>query len=260
MSLTKGKNTKWNDEILIKVTHMARDGLTESQMARMLGISKITFTIWEKDNRLFRKAVQEGRAYTKRGQRGVFDMSDYIYRRLSSESQTLWRQIHAFDNANKGLAKVNALLAGRGKRIRQDMFLCAWVNGLFSVSAACRKIGVNRNTFERWKREPYFQRMVWEVEQIRNDLYENCVSRGALAGDPTILTQIMNSKLKDRGYGKPTAIDINVQGQIEHSHRLVLMEDLNLPISVQKIILDRVRTRRKLVASTTIDNDQEDNA
>ena len=160
-------NSKWRDEFLIKVTHMARDGLTENQMAKMLGISKITFTLWEKEKPLFKQAVEAGRAYTKRGRRGVFDMSDYIYRKLSPKSRVLWRKINVFDEEGKGQGKIDALLANKGRRIRQDMFLCAWTNSLFSIAAACRKIGINSNTFELWKRkDKYFQKMIWEIGEI----------------------------------------------------------------------------------------------
>jgi len=249
------RNSKWKDEFIIRVTHMARDGLTENQMAKMLGISKITFTLWESKNPLFKKAVEDGRAYTKRGRRGTFDMSDYIYRRLSSKSRLLWKEINVFDESkNKGRRKIDDLLSGQGRRIRQDMFLCAWTNSLFSIAAACRKIGINRNTFERWKKkDKYFQKMIWEIGEIKKDLFENCVMRNAVGGDTAILTQIMNTKLKDRGYAKENKVDINVQGQITHKHQMVLMDDLNVPLYIQQLLLKKVRARKKLVESTIID-------
>ena len=95
--------------------------------------------------------------------------------------------------------------------------------------------------------------MIWEIGEIKKDLFENCVMRNAVGGDTAILTQIMNTKLKDRGYAKENKVDINVQGQITHKHQMVLMDDLNVPLYIQQLLLKKVRARKKLVESTIID-------
>jgi hypothetical protein len=251
---SRARNSKWKDEFLISVTHMARDGLTESQMAKMMGISKITFTQWEDKNPLFKKAVEAGRAYTKRGRRGMSELSDYIYRKLSPKSKKLWRKINMLNvDKTKDRKKIDNLLAGQGRRMRQRMFLCAWTNNLCSIAAACRKIGINRNTFELWKRDTYFQKMIWEVEEAIKDVFEGCVVRNAVAGDSVILSKIMDTKLKDRGYAKENKIDVNVQGQITHTHEVVAVDDLKLPFRIRKQLLAAVRERKKIVESTVVD-------
>lgn len=249
------RKTKWRDEFIVRATHLARDGMTEAQMAKMLGISKITFTIWEREKPLFKLAVEEGRNYTKRGRKDEWDISDYILPRLSPKSRILWKKIHAFGRSGKDQSRVTTILGRKAKRMRQDMFLCAWITGNFSIAKACRKIGINRNTFELWKKEKHFQRMILEIEESKNDFIESCYLRQIAAGDSNVIIHGADTRLKDRGYSRKATVDVNVTGQIEHTHHMALMENLDLPVSIQKMILDKMREQRKLVNSTIV-NDQ----
>ena len=247
-----GYMTKWRDEILIQVTHLARDGLTESQMAKALGISKPTFINWENDKPLFKIAVETGRSFLKKNRKGMFDLSEYIYRRLSPKAKKAWRKIDAIDRSGKGKNRIDALMAGYGKRIRQDLFRCALVQSTFNVAQACRKTGISRNTFEVWKRDKKFANMIWEIEEIKKDMFEDSLTRMCLAGDSSVAIHIANTKLKERGYSRNMQLDVNVSGQIDHIHRIALMEDLDLPIGVQRSILSAIRRQKKLVESTVV--------
>lgn len=247
-------SSKWREEFLVRVTHLARDGLTENQMAKALGISKPTFVNWESEKPLFKLAVETGRSYIKKNRKGQFDLSDYIYRRMSPKSKRAWRKIDAIDRGGKSKNRINALMAGYGKRIRQDMFRCALVQGLFNIAQACRKTGISRNTFEVWKKDKAFARMIWEIEEIKKDMFEDSLTRLALAGDSAVAIHIGNTKLKDRGYSKNMQLDVNVKGQIDHTHHVALMEDLDLPLNVEKTILKKIREQRKLVDSTVIED------
>ena len=142
-----------------------------------------------------------------------------------------------------------------GRKIRQDIFRCALVQGMFNVASACRKTGISRNTFEVWKRDKRFAKMILEIEEIKKDMFEEALTRVAMSGDSSLLAHIANTKLKDRGYARDLKVNVDVTGQIEHTNTLVLMKDLDLSLDVQKIILNSIRKQRKLVENTVIDDD-----
>lgn len=256
-SMTTGKkraaNSKWNDDYVITAYEMARDGMTEQAMSKVLGISKITFTNWEKSYPQFRKALQRGRAYSKFGVKPYAETLDYIYDQLPDDLKVVWQKLHQFNLARAGIAKVEALLAGRGKLIRQKMFLCALVKCNFVVAAACRMTGLKRITVEKWKGDIEFQRLIKEVEQIEREWSESCLRRLVQQGDFGANKFHLQAIAKDK-YGPPGSdtLNVNVSGQIEHKHQLVLMEDLDLPLNIQKMLLTAVRNQRKLVESTEV--------
>jgi DNA-binding XRE family transcriptional regulator len=256
----KGYNgSKWLDVFIIRAYELSRDGLTEYQMAKCLGISKPTFILWERKKILFRTAIKMGRAYRVALHRGVYDMTDYIYHRLPKNLQVLWQQIDSFDRAGAGIEKVEALLEKKGKHIRQSIFLCAMVNGNFSIAAACRKTGIPRITFELWKSDPDFQQLVNEIQEVKKDWAQNCLHRLVTMGDSPATIYLNRCYNKDRGLDDRQPIQVEVSGAIQHNHThtIVAVEDLDLPLNIQKLILDRVR-QKKLVESTVVGKSVED--
>lgn len=249
----RSKNTsKWKLSHIITAYELARQGLTEASIAKCLGISKPTFIKWEQTKPEFREAVQRGRAYLKRGANSYTEMLDYYYRLLPNDLKELWAKIHQFNLADVGVEKVKALFAGRGRLIRQKIFIAALIKCNFTISRACRMIGLPRITVDKWREDEQFQRLIKQVEEMQKDWGEDCLRHLVAQGDFNANKLLLDTIGKDRGYGK-NQLNVNVQGQIEHKHQLVLMEDLDLPLNMQKMILRKVREQRKLVESNVVE-------
>jgi DNA-binding XRE family transcriptional regulator len=256
MSLQNQHGSKWKDEFIITAYELAREGTTEFNIARVLGISKPSFVLWEKNKPLFKMAITRGRMFHKHGTTPYCDMMDYIYRKLPEDLKELWQKLHQFNLANDGIDKVEALFAGKGRIVRQKMYITALVKCNFNVAAACRMTGLARDRVEKWKRDFEFQRLIKEVGEIEKDWAESCLRRLVQAGDATATIHLNRCRNADRGLNEKTQIDVNVHGQINHNHKIIAIETLDLPISIQKMILEKVREQRKLVDSREVATQQ----
>jgi len=56
-----GRKTKYNDEVLEQIKAWARDGLTEKEMCRKIGIDERTFTKWKHKYSLLVPALKENK-------------------------------------------------------------------------------------------------------------------------------------------------------------------------------------------------------
>jgi hypothetical protein len=240
-------NTKWKDDHVITAYELAREGLTELQMAKLLGISKETFFNWEKTVPIFRKAIQRGRQYAKRGIRPYTDMMNTVYEQLPEDLKVVWQKLHRFSLAKAGVEKVEALFSRKGGQgLRQKMFLCALVKCNFNIAAACRMVGIPRITVEKWREDVDFQRLVREIQMIEQDWSESCLRRLVESGDFQANKFLLQAIHKDKYGGIGDNVNVNVSGQIDHTHTLVLMENLDLPLNIQKMILAKVRERKQI--------------
>jgi len=239
---------KWRPELSIVGYELARDGLKLSQMARVLNISKPTIDNWIQKRPLFRFAIRRGRRWRKESRKCQYDMGDYVYDRLSESMKKLWHKLDRMHRANVGIEKVEAVFANYGKDFRQHLFLCALVKSAFSIAAACRKVGIKRATFQTWYLDPDFQKLVREIEDVKDDMFESSLIRLVQAGSETATLAVARSRLKKRGYGDRASLDVNVQGQIDHNHRMFPMESLNLPLPIQKQILAHLRKAKAIDA------------
>lgn len=246
-------NKKWQEKFIIIGYELAREGLTETSISNAMGISKPTFISWEKKYPLFKEAIQRGRAYTRRIVRPYTDVMNTIYTQLPDDLKELWAKINQFNMSGGGRKRIDALFANKGMRIRQRMFLCALIKCNFNISAACRMLSINRATVDLWRRDPKFHRLIDQILEIEKDWAQSCYRTLVQAGDPAATINYNRALNKDRGLDdRPTSLDINVRGQIEHKH-VVEMEGLNLPLNIQKLILQKVREQKKLVESTVVE-------
>ena len=239
--------TKWKAEFVVIGYELAREAMTEKQMAKVMGISVDTFRIWERDKPLFAYAIQRGRQWLKSmNMDSLEDFRDDVYRTLTPDERVTWEKIHQLNIARSAPDKVRALLKGRGKELRQKMFLCALMKCRFNVSAACRTVDIPRETIERWRREDKkFWALVEAVERVERDWSEGCLRRLVESCDfPAVKFHLQaNYRAKYGNVGND--LNLNVQGKMEHEHTFVTMEDLDLPLNIQKMILTKMREKQK---------------
>lgn len=245
--------SKWKEQNVVKVYELAKSGLRESQIARVLGISKPTFLQWEKsqktEKRLFKQALILGRkAYRGRGKK-VKNFRDYVFQRLSTELKIIWNEINRLDEAETGVEKIEAILMNQGKRVRQHLFIYAWTASNFSISQALRKVNISRGTFESWKNhDPDFLKLIDEINWHKKNFFEDSLTQ-LVAGGDTSATIFANETLnKDRGYSKKMDIDINQT----ITQSTVNIDELELPLETRKQLLQAIRAgKEKNIAAAT---------
>jgi len=256
-------NSKWRDSNLVTGYEMAREGCTEQQMAKVMGVSKITFINWERENKYFKMMVDAGRAYRQRVQRPyVGDHLDYVYHQLPEDLKTVWQKLFRAYTKKASIAEVESIMRGQNKIARQRLFMCALIRSNFNVSGACRLTGINRNTAEFWKNDKEFQKLLHEVHIIQKEWAQSCLL--ALVNDHHPQATIFeNQAVNPEKYGEANKLKLDVSGKVEHEHRMVVsITDLRiegengqmeaLPLNIQMMLLKGLRNARKQVESNEV--------
>jgi len=236
------KRTIWNDSFIIRAYELIKSGLTEAQAARALGISKPTFLDWERKKKSFRSAVQLGRNAYRNGNGQVLSFRDYVFQRLSANLKELWNKINKLDEADSGVEKIEAILSGQGKEVRQHLFIYSWTASNFSISQALRKVNISRSTFDLWKnKDPDFAALVDEIDWHKKNFFEDHLCTLVAGGDTTATVFANRTYNRQRGYNEK--FDVEVSGGLQNT--VVNVEEMNLPIDVRKEILKSLRLQQK---------------
>lgn len=249
-------NSKWKDIYILQAYELAREGLSEPAIARTLGISKDTFYNWEVWYPLFKEAIERGRAYVRATGTDLEDFRDDIYRELAPEERETWRKLHELNMLRSDKKKVDLLLRGRGREFRQKMWLCALLKCRFNKSAACRMTGISYGTVAEWKhKDKRFWQLIGAIEAKERDWAESCLRRTVEMHDVQAIKLFLQANYKEK-YGNVDRLGVDVSGQIDHKHQhtLVSIDDLDLPLPVMKMILNKMREKRKLVESTVVED------
>lgn len=264
----KSYNSKWKDACLVTAYELAREGMTELQIAKVMGVSKSTFVNWERDNKLFMMMLNAGRAYRRRVQRPyVGDHLDYIYHQLPEGLKTVWQKLFRAYTKKASLAEVESIMKGVNKTHRQRLFVCALIKSNFNVSGACRLTGISRLTAEYWKRDRDFQSLIHEVHIIQKEWTESCLIDLVDQHDFGAV-RMANQAINPEKYGEANRLRLDVSGHVEHEHRvMVSIADMRiegeggemgpLPLNIQKLLLEGLRNARKQIESNVVKSEEE---
>ena len=236
------RRTVWRDIFIIRAYKLAEGGMAESKIAKVLGISLATFTSWEKRKPLFRMAIKEGRGLYKKKDDSTFSFHDYVNRRLPEDVREIWHKINRCDTLKNGVERIEAILSDRGMRVRQQLFVHAWVSSNFSLSAALRAVNISRSTFELWKKDPEFLRLVEELEQLKGDFFEEHLCMLVAGGDTSSTIFANRTFNRKRGYNEKVEVDMNVKGEMQYN--VISIDALKLPIKTRKKILEALRANK----------------
>jgi len=244
--------TVWKDGFVLKSYELAKSGMKEKKLAKVLGISFDTFLLWEKKKPIFRMAITEGRKANRKKDGTTFSFRDYINRRLPEDVREIWHKINRCDSLKNGTERLEAILSERGVRVRQQLFVHAYVSSNFSISAALRRVNISRSAFELWKKDPEFLRLFEELGEMKGDFFEEHLCMLVAGGDTASTIFANRTYNKKRGYNEKVDVDVNVSGTINHN--IIPIDSLDLPIEVRKQILGKVReaTNMKQIESKAI--------
>jgi hypothetical protein len=227
----------------------ARNGLSATKIAEALGVSYQKFKNWYRADDCLKASVKHGRSLsnpdsvrTTAGQTFL----DYVYDRLSPDVKRVWDQIEAPENDQQDAAWLEDLLAGKGERFRQRLFVHALVSFNFNPSEACKRAGVTKSLLDRWVREdPDFAALVREVEWHERNFIKGAFYKGVAAGEASLIKIGMQAKFRDEGFGGES--ESKVSGLVGHVHVTAdqLLEDV--PLEKRQAMLDKLRQQRVVV-------------
>lgn len=240
-----GAPSVWTDDFYVKAYRLSKAGLSEEGIAGGLGVRVETFRHWKKTKPALMEAVKEGR---KPDEEGSTTYQEYVYNRLSPDLQHLWQEIESCSMSEEpnAIARLENMLSDTGKRARQQLFLQSLVHFNFDLSQALRAVNISRDRFDRWvTQDPNFAKLIDEMDWHRKNFFEGKLVELVRAGDPGIVKFVNSTYNADRGYGKTTTVNknVNVSGTVYNTN--VPIEELGLSFDERKALLKKMRSKKE---------------
>jgi len=218
---------------------LARDGLSDAQIGKTLGVAGTTFRNWCKRRPALADAVARGRHQRDPGDE--FTFHQYIYDHLPPKMRGLWEEIHECEELENGFERVEALLKNHGIRARQHLFLYALTQSMFNVSQSLRKLNIPRKHYENWRQnDPDFLELMDEIHWHKGNFFEQAFIGRVASGDTAAIIHGVKTKCRDRGYNDK--IEIEHTGTITNEHQISIM-DLDLDTGTLRKVLDALRAK-----------------
>jgi len=163
-------------------------------------------------------------------------IGEYVLERLSPEARKAWTEIQFWEG---NYERIDAMLDGKGKRIRQELFIHALCTSCFDVAHACRMVGVSRNMIEQWKTDIGFMTLLEDVQWHKKNFFESALLDLVEQRHPGAVMFVNRTQNSDRGY--------NEKLSIEHSGHVstgIDIDQLDLDIDTRRKILEAVKRKR----------------
>jgi hypothetical protein len=222
---------QWDDTYYVKVYQLARLGYTKLKICKALGIPHPTLNKWLKARPALVQALDEGRA----NQTAKPLLKQYVYDRLPAKLQKMWEELESLDNDPNTLRRINKMFEFDGLKSRQHIFLHALVNSSFNPSEACKLVGVNLRDVRSWARKDIeFAELLDEIQTHKKNFFESALVKKAGEGDVAAIIFANKTLNSDRGYNEKQ--EIKVSGSINHTHTVINVDQLNLPLEVRRQI------------------------
>lgn len=234
---------KWKPEFAYRIYDLAKSGMTDATIAKTLGVSAITFVAWKKRKKEVTLALEQARKYKGQVARTETFM-EYCAGRLAPDAKAVYDQVVAFDREANGQKRIEALLDKQGLRMRQMLTIHALIHSNFNASEACRKMCIQRSTFDAWcRKDPDFAELVDQIHTFKKDFFEEAFVNLIHAGDSSAIIHAAKTINADRGYG--IKVDVKHTGTVDHRHELVEVADLEtVPLEDRIRLLEAIRQRK----------------
>lgn len=237
---------KFEPTMYVSAYELARDGLTDTEIAGTFGVSMLTLRRWCDKRPALADALARGRHFRDPGHELSF--REYVYDHLSPELRGLWDEINACETLENGVERVSALLHRHGVRTRQHLFIYALTQTMFNISRALRKVGVARKQFEDWcANDPEFHELIDEIHWHKQNFFEQSFIGRCMAGDTHAIIHAVKTKCRDRGYNEK--IEIEHSGAVQMQH-VVSITELDLDIETQRAVLAALRHKQEVEERT----------
>jgi hypothetical protein len=241
--------SKWKDEFVITAYELARSGMTDSGIAKSIGIDTATMIHWKRKRKLFRDAIKRARSVPNRiskqgNDNEQYSFRDYVYDQLSPELKDLWDEINYCDSKDNAIAKVEVLLSHAGKRARQHLFIYSLTSSNFNVTKAMKRVNLSRTVLRYWvDSDPEFAELIEEINWHKKNFFEEALVKLVAEGETPAVIFANKTINKDRGYAPK--MELEVKGDMTHRHEVtVSVDDLNLTLEEKRALLHKVRAAK----------------
>ena len=235
----------------VQIYKLAKAGMSDHAISKALGISYATYKHWHGKYPALYKVAAEARE----GSDGVGEFKEYVYGQMSEESKALWDSVRRLDKAG-GLTReaCQELFSDTGKRVRQELFIHAWVASNFNGSEACRRVGLSKYTLDKWlTNDPDFLKLFEEIDWHKGNFFEGALVKLVKAGDPHAVLFANKTFNRNRGYAEKTEVvnttEVNINTQIP-------LEDLDLDAATLAKVLKAQRKYLKAKAEAAARSQQ----
>lgn len=240
------KRAMWSPILLVRVYRLARLGMCDSDICKELGVSRQTFHRWIREKPELAEAMRMAEKERSEGE----TLPEWIYRQISPELREVWDQVRAWHREENGVLKIEMLLADKGVRVRQQLFLHALCVCRFSASHALRMVNVSKREFDQWvSSDPCFSELVQEVEWHKGNYFERQLVKLVQEGNPQAVIFANKTLNSTRGYGARMKMDVQHSGAVLHG--VMDLGDLlpYLSADTRLQVLEAIRRREKEKAS-----------
>lgn len=238
MKLTKDHPLKtskvWRNEFYVTIYEFAKQGIGIERMGPAIGISDRLFKAWIKKDPAIRDAYERGKPI--KGESANDQFLKYVHKRLPTKKlRRTWSLITEWWKI-KDEDSIEELVLKQGKYERQHLFIHALLHCNFNASQACRMTGTDLGTYNNWKNDPQFRRIMEHIHQSKKDYFESALIKSVRNGDASTIRFVNKTFNKDRGYDNSVSV-IRHEGAVTHMHG-----HMNIDAVLEKLpVEDRVK-------------------
>ena len=224
--------TVYHPKMILEIYDLARDGLSDTQIAKQLGVSREIFKIWKKKKPSVLRALKRGRGKTE----GPTEtMMEYVYNRMDPNIKQYYDLLCQWEKDPNFLLRAEGLLKHKGKDVRQSLFIQFLIARSFDASQACRMTGIPKSTLDTWVRsDPRFAELIQEVQWHKQNLLEGQYWKLVKQKSEAMIALGMKSFNAKRGFGETKTIQHEGSIQHDHDHNVQIEQ---LPIKLRKKVL-----------------------
>ncbi len=246
-------DSRWKDEFYVQAHQLARQGLSDVNVARTLGVSRALFERWVREKPALSYALESARVKDKGDQ-----LNDYLYSRLDEELQDVWDRIEALEpkevdcqevtrDKRRMRIKIDGEFSQMSDRLQQKLFLFAWATCSWSKSEALRKCGISASKVERWMTDEKFSKLAEQMTEHKKDFMESALIELIRQREPSAVIFANKTMNRDRGYNDK--VEVDVVGKVSHN-----VDELGLSLEQKLEILAKIREKQE--PKKLLDNSQ----
>lgn len=187
--------------------------------------------------------LQRIQAFAKQIHHMTTSLRDYVCGSLSDDAKDIWNDLKFWEDEDNFSEKVKAIMARTPKKLRQELFVHAFLTTGFNRTKALQMTNTSIVELKEWiERDLAFAELIEEMQHHKKDFFENALIDLVQARNPQAVVFVNKTLNADRGYSEK--LQIHHSGNISNDG--LNIDDLDLDIETRKKILEAIRKKGKL--------------
>lgn len=167
----------------------------------------------------------------------------YVFKHLSEEAGKTWKELQFWADHEDGQTQIRKIMDGKGKKLRQELFIHALVSTHYDMSRALSLTGLPKTTLEHWRDDLQFAQLFDEIQWHKKNFFEKAMMDLVAERNPLATVWVNKTVNADRGYSEKI--------QVQHSLADAgwSFEDLDLDVETRRKVLEAIRKRQLVTAN-----------